>query len=288
MFCCLAMDHLSSPFCYKNGEYLFLDRIAINPYDLGFLRGYAVFDVMPIENGKPFLWERHFARLCKSAEALHLRVPVDEVEYKHILDTLLKKNIERNQLLFRTVLSGGPSENGFLPKEGVETFLVLTEVAHACPATTYASGVKTVTLSYERPIPQVKLANHVLAIRDVPRRQAAGAFETLYINGDTVSEASQSNLFIVKNKTLITTWDNVLWGITQGLVIELAEKNGLSILKQPISRQELFSADEVFLTGSSKHIVPVIQIDDAMIGAGTPGPITRRLMALFDEYVQRY
>ncbi len=282
------MNELFSPVCYKNGEYLPLGRVSIDPYDLGFLRGYAVFDVMPVENGKAFLWERHFARLCRSAEALHLRVPATEAEYGGILTTLIERNVGLPKFSFRTVLSGGPSGNGFTPEEGRETFLVIAEASHPYPASIYTDGVKVITLEYERPIPQVKLANHVLAIRDLPRRREMSAFETIYINGDKVSEASQSNLFIVKDGTLATTWGNVLWGITQGCIIELAEQEGITVQKRPISREELFSADEVFLTGSSKCVVPVVQIDETAIGSKTPGPITRRLMTALENFIRTY
>lgn len=274
-------------FCYSNGVFLPLDEITLSPYDLGFLRGYAVFDVMPTENGKPFLWERHYERLVRSAAALNLRVPVGAEAYKNILDELIARHAPA-KLSFRTVLSGGPSGNGFAPEEGKETFLILSEEAHACPIDIYEQGVKTITLEYERPIPQVKLANHVLAIRDLPRRREAGAFEAIYVNGGQVSEASQSNLFIVKDGRLVTTWDNVLWGITQGLTLELAEGLGISTEKRKITLEEILTSDEVFITGSSKRIVPVVQADETKIGAGAPGPVTRRLMAAFDDFAKRY
>lgn len=276
-----------SPLCYANGSYLSRDEIRLDPYDLGFLRGYVIFDVMPVENGKPFLWERHFRRLEDSARALHMELPVSAEEYQEILTKLVGENpFEETSL--RTVFSGGPSENGFTPTPGNETFLVLVEALHRPKAETYMNGVKTITLHYERPIPQVKLGNHALAIRDLPRRQAEGAFETIYVNGGTVSEASQSNLFIVKDDTLITTWDNVLWGITQGLVLELAEGLGVRTEKRAMTTEELFSADEVFITGSSKRIVPVVQIDETIIGDGHPGETTKHLIQAFDEYVKEY
>ncbi len=281
------MSAASQMVCYFNGSFLPLADIAIRPNDLGFLRGYVVFDVMPVENGKPFLWERHYERLCRSAEALNLRVPASKAEFGDILRRLVSDNAPL-PLSLRTVLSGGPSGNGFAPEAGKETLLVLAEVVHPYLADIYEKGVKVITLEYERPIPQVKLANHAIAIRDLPRRNEAGAFEAVYMNNGQVSEAAQSNLFIVKHDRLITTWDNVLWGVTQALVLELADKLGIIAEKRGISLQELLSADEVFVTGSSKRIVPVVRIDDAVIGTGTPGQMTRRLMAAFDDFVKEY
>lgn len=273
--------------CYFNGSFLPLEDIAIDPRDLGFLRGYVVFDVMPVEHGKPFLWERHYERLCRSATTLNLRVPANREEFKGILDQLIGRNAPL-ALSLRTVLSGGPSASGFVPEAGKETFLVLTEVAHPYPAGIYERGVTAMTLEYERPMPQVKLANHAIAISDLPRRKEAGAFEAIYVSDGQVSEATQSNLFIVRDGRLITTWDNVLWGVTQVLVLELAQELGITTEKRSFSISELFSADEVFITGSSKRIVPVVRIDETVIGAGVPGEMTRRLMAAFDDFVKEY
>lgn len=273
--------------CYFDGAFLPLGEIVLSPYDLGFLRGYAVFDVMPMENGKPFLWERHFDRLVRSAVPLGLSVPVTKEAYGSILDELIARN-PGERLSFRTVLSGGPSFDSFVPQPGQETFLVLSEPAHTYPEETFKNGVKAITLEYERPLPQVKLANHAIAISDLPRRREAGAFEAIYVNGGEISEASQSNVFIVKDGTLATTWENVLHGITQGLVLELAETAGIVAEKRRISLAELLAADEVFVTGSSKRIVPVVRIDEMVVGAGTPGPVTRQLSQAFDDFAKAH
>ena len=169
------MSAASETICYFNDAFVPLNEAAISPYDLGFLRGYAVFDMMPVVNGRPFFWERHYERLKRSASALGLAVPVSAPGYKKIIDELIARNTFREMSL-RTVLSGGPSRDGFAPEAHQETFLVLAEEAHQYPQAIYTEGVKMITLAYERPLPQVKLANHAIAIQDLPRRQAAGAF----------------------------------------------------------------------------------------------------------------
>ncbi len=281
------MSESKNLICYFDGRFLPLSEIVLSPYDLGFLRGYAVFDVMPMENGKPFLWERHFDRLVRSAAPLGLSVPVDKEVYRNILDELVARN-PGERLSFRTVLSGGKSMDSFVPQSGAETFLVLAEPAHTYPKEMFEDGVKAITLEYERPLPQVKLANHAIAISDLPRRREAGAFEAIYVNSGEISEASQSNVFIVKDGKLSTTWENVLHGITQGLVLELAEAAGIVAEKRRVMLVELLSADEVFMTGSSKRIVPVVRIDETVIGAGTPGPVTRQLLQAFDDFAKAY
>lgn len=289
MISCLRMSDIFQTVGYFNDRFLPLSEIVISPYDLGFLRGYAVFDVMPVENGKPFLWERHYDRLCRSAKPLGLYIPVDKDEYKKILDELITRNGQgMKKMSLRTVLSGGPSMDSFVPESNSETFIVLSEEAHGYPSDIYEKGVKTITLDYERVLPQVKLANHAIAISDLPRRRAAGAFETIYVNDGYISEATQSNIFIVKDGKLITTWENVLWGITQGLVLELAEGLGIAIEKRNVSLEECLAADEVFVTASSKRIVPVVMVDEAIIADGKPGKITEQLMAAIESFVEKY
>lgn len=261
--------------------------LSLHPYDIGLLRGYTVFDVMPTEHGRPFLWERHYERLVRSAESLGLSLPVDAEAYHHILAELIARNHPK-KISLRTVLSGGLSFDTFTPVSGEESFFVFAEPAHVYADEVYTHGVKVITLEYERPLPQVKLANHVMAIQDLPRRREAKAFEVVYVNKGEVSEASQSNIFVMRNGTLVTTWDNVLWGITQGLVLELAEALGVITEKRAITIEELLSADEIFITGSSKRIIPVVQVDETIIGEGTPGPVTRRLMNVFDEFVKKH
>src|SRR3989338_10124384 len=114
--------------CFFNGIYSTTKEIRLSPFDLGFLRGYVVFDVMPAVNGKPFLWERHFERLEKSAQALNLFLPVSKEEFSSILAKLLSLS-GKESISFRTLLSGGPSADGFVPEPNQETFLVFAEGA---------------------------------------------------------------------------------------------------------------------------------------------------------------
>ncbi len=272
---------------YYNGKFVAESDICISPRDLGILRGYVVFDVMPVYRGRPFHADRHFARLARSAEMLRLELPVDDTQFVSIVSELVQQ-AGLTEATIRTVLSGGPSENGFRPVSGRENFFILIDPVHVPDVSIYRDGVRLITLSYERSLPQVKFANHAVAIQDLTRRDRAGAYETLYVNGGVVSECSQSNLFFVRDGQISTTWDDVLWGITQGLVMELAAARGNTVKKTSITLEELFQADEIFITGSSKALVPVVEIDGQMIGSGTVGPITRELMAAYRQYCEMY
>ena len=271
-------------YAYWNNTVVRSSDIRIEPSDLGMLRGFTIFDVMVAERGRAFLWERHYDRLAASARSIGLAVPLDKAAYGKALAQLIEAS-PTPELVLRTVLSGGPSENGFAPEPGRETFYILTEERHRLPESVYQEGVKLITLSYERYLPQVKFANHAVSIWDLERRKREGAFDTLYISGGVISEASQGNIFLVKDGTLITPRKEVLWGIVQGLVMELAEAASIPAEWRSISFEELLEADEILLTGSSKGIVPVVDIDGQIIGTGRPGTVGSRLSEAYAEYI---
>lgn len=271
-------------FCYQNNRFLPASELRVSPWDLGFLRGYGVFDVMPVINGAPFLWEWHFERLERSAAELLLQLPVTKAEYGKILQELIAKNAGE-RILLRTVLSGGISQDAFTREVGKENFLVLAESFVPLPESIYQEGASVVTLDHVRSLPKVKMTQYVMAIRSLEKRQAAGALETLYVQGGKISECAQSNFFIISDGKIVTTTDNSLLGITQKLICEvLAEELGLSVEIRTILETDLSTAEEAFLTGSNKGIVPIVKIDDHIIGNGRPGPLTARLMESYAAY----
>jgi len=271
---------------YWNGRFVPMQDIALAPTDLGVLRGYGVFDVMRTENGKPFLLERHFARLQRSAETLHLHLPVDEREFRGIIERLLKENALK-QATIRTVLTGGVSESCFLP-EGRETFFITIIPFLALDEKYISDGAKIITLDHARHFPHAKITNYITAIEHAPQRLAKEALEVLFVNNGQALEASTSNVMIVKAGVLITPKDHILKGITRGWVLELAESLHIPVEERAITLEETLAADEVFLTATNKYIVPVIQIDKHRIATGHPGPITKKLQAAVREFIAKY
>ena len=205
---------LKDMYAYWNNTLVQASDIRLSPSDLGMLRGFTIFDVMVVEHGQAFLWERHYDRLAASAQSIGLTVPLDKAAYEKALIELIEAS-STPELVLRTVLSGGPSENGFSPEPGRETFYILTEERHRLPESVYREGVKLITLPYERYLPQVKFANHAISIWDLERRKCKGAFDTLYITDGNISEASQGNVSHVKDGVLVTPREEVLWGIVQ-------------------------------------------------------------------------
>jgi branched-chain amino acid aminotransferase len=271
---------------YWNGKFVPMSEIRIDPTDLGVLRGYGVFDVMRTENGKPFLLERHFARLKRSADTLHLHLPVDEAAFRNIIEQLLQEN-HVSRATIRTVLTGGVSESCFLP-EGRETFFITTIPFLALDEKYITEGAKVITLEHARHFPHAKITNYITAIEHAPHRLAQEALEVVFVNDSQVLEASTSNIMIVRDGVVITPKDHILKGITRGWVLELAAELGLPVEERAITLTETLSADEVFLTATNKYIVPVVQIDDHRIADGHPGTITKKLQQSVRESIKRY
>lgn len=272
--------------CYFNGKITDLDKIKINPYDIGFLRGYGVFDVMCTQNGKPFLLNAHWKRLCNSAKELGLKIPVNKGEYERILQELLKSNGFKKSTI-RTILTGGISTNGFTYCNN-ETFVILIEKFQDLPGEVFAKGARVITHNYERHIPTAKICNYVEAIRQQDKKIKSKALEIIYIKNGKALEAATSNFFIVKNNKLITPKDNILIGTTRDLVIQLAKKAGYKIEERDIRIKELYAADEVFLTATNKDVVPIIKMDGKKVGAGMIGKNTKVIMDEFKKFVEKY
>ena len=274
--------------CYQNGALVHASEVWISPWDLGYLRGYGVFDVLPVINGKAFLWQWHYERLLRSAEQLGLELTITKETYGEILAKLITANTGKD-IIFRTILSGGESEDAFAPMSKKETFLVLTEEAHALPSEVFSLGAKVITHDYVRFFPQVKMTHYVSAIKTLGKRQEEEALETLYVQDGLVSECAQSNFFIVKDGVVVTTNENALLGITQKLILEkLAPENNLKTEVRKITFAEVQEADEAFLTGSNKGIVPVVMVDAYQVADGHPGAITKRLMDAYKSFALNY
>lgn len=273
---------------YVNGEYFSLDEAQISVRDLGFLRGYGVFDVMPIVNGKAFLHKKHWERLEKSAWDLRLHIPIAREDHRIIIEKLTTDCGKESGLVVRTILTGGFSANGFLP-ENKETFCVLVEDAHPLPVQVYEKGVHVETVEYRRAFPSIKTTDYITPIRYRKKHpEKKEILEIIYVWAGRVLEASTSNVVIVKGKNLYAPYDDVLEGITRLFVLRLAHQMGMEVIMQDMATAELMEADEVFLTASNKGVVPVVVVDGSPIGNGEPGNITKQLMEAYNDALRKY
>lgn len=256
--------------------------------DIGLLRGYAVFEVIRTFGKRPFRLEDHLARLEASAEFMGLAVPEPRERIREAIDELIERNGIDREAQVRIVLTGGRSPDGLLFDPARPTFYVLVGEFVGFPAEDYERGVRLVTTEHRRTFPRVKSIDYAKAIRLLPEVRARGALEVLYVWGGKVLEGASSNLFLVKDGTVITPREDVLPGVTRAHVLELLEADGVPVEERAVAVEELAGADEAFLTSTTKDVMPVVRIDETTIGGGTPGTSTRRLMELFAESVTRW
>jgi len=274
---------------YLNGTFVDDGKAKVSVRDLGILRGYGVFDVLPISLGKPFLHGKHWNRLEKSAWELGLHLPVSCEDHRQIICELLEKNDTKNDsVAVRTVLTGGASEGGSLP-ENQESFFVVLEPGLRIPLSVHEDGASVETIEFRRELPSVKSTGYMFPVRLRVRKQLRNpeAFEIVYMWKGNVLEASTSNIGMVKDGAVFSPHDGVLGGVTMMAAMQLAREAGIPVHGQDISTEEFLGADEVFLTASNKGIVPVTEIDGKPVGSGKPGEITKHLREGYEQLVAK-
>jgi len=271
-------------YCYLNGKILPLYKAGISLRDIGILRGYGVFDFIRTYNGKLFAFKEHYMRLKNSAKILNLKIPISEKELKEVIKKLISKN-KMKESNIRMVLTGGESSDAITYHSS--SFYILIENPKIFYESIYKKGIKLITYEYLRSIPSAKTLDYIMAVKLQPLKKRQKAFEILYTYKGNILEATTSNFFLFIKDTLITPKENVLFGITRQCVITLA-KNIFKIEERQISLKELESATEAFITSSNKEIVPVIKIDNKIIGNGKVGNNTKKLMQLFRTFTENY
>ena len=252
--------------------------------DLGLFRGYGLFDYFRTHGGKPFLMQDYFRRFRFSAAQLGLVLQLSDQELESIIAELISLN-GRPESGVRLLLSGGYSENIFTP--GKPNLIIRIEKSVLPEEKLYSEGIKLLSTEYLRDFPSVKTTNYLQVIKMWPQVEAAGATELLYTWGGNILECSRSNFFLLENGKLITApRGQVLAGVTRNKIIEVARELGIPVEEASVPVEKLKTCQEAFITGTTKRIMPVVQVDDQKIGNGKPGPVSRQLMDLWEKLEQ--
>lgn len=273
--------------CYLNGKMIPLKEARVSVLDLGMLRSFGIYEGITAINSEPFHFDDHFERFAASAEKLSLTLSIDKETALEATRELIRKNIpvgERASI--RMLLTGGEAEGGLAHVPGRETFYIIVERAEPLPSQWYDQGASLILEEHQRFMPEAKTINYVTAVINQPRRKEAGAAEILYHAGGQMLECATSNAFTVKDGAVITPSENILPGITRKVALALAREAGYPVEERAITLDELYGADETFITSSFKDIVPITSVGGKHIGAGTPGPVTKGLMARFSKILK--
>lgn len=270
--------------CYFNGTITPVHETTMQINDLGFLRGYGMFDYFRTYNGRPFQWDLYWKRYERSAKLLNIPNPVAKDEaYKVVMDLLHRTGMP--DCAIRFVLTGGYAEDSISVTK--PNLLIISEDPHPLDDGEYETGISVMSYEFVRDIPEVKSTDykHLIILRN--EIKAAGAVDILFHKDGEVSELSRSNLFAFKGSTLITPDRNVLNGITRQTLIELAKPH-FTVEERLVSLEEILNADEVFTSSTTKRVLPITKIDDHIIGNGKMGKNSRFLLDLIDDMIAKW
>ena len=279
---------------YIDGKLVDKEDAKVSVFDHGVLYGDGIFEGIRAYNGRIFRLEDHLQRLDESARAILLKLPqsIDEIK-KAIVETVRANNLK--DAYIRLVVTRGIGDLGLdmrKCKAGATLFIIADKI-ELYPEEFYEKGLTLVTSTIrqkglDQVTPGVKSLNYLANILARAEATAAGAQEAILLNATGhVSECSGDNIFYIKDGRIFTppTSAGILVGVTRNVVMELAhEKLGIKVLERNFPRYDLYSADEVFLTGTGAEVIAGVKIDGRVIGKGSCGPITKQLIKHFREY----
>jgi len=276
---------------YINGTLYDKQQAAVSVYDHGLLYGDGVFEGIRSYAGKVFRLDEHLDRLWNSAKAIWLTIPISEAEMaKAIVDTLAVNRIADGYI--RVVVTRGVGTLGLDPNRcSSPQVIIITDLISLYPDELYRKGLEIITVSTMRNhpaalSPRIKSLNYLNNILAKIEGLQAGSIEALMLNHKgEVAECTGDNLFLVRGGELLTPPIDagILEGITRSAVIELARQSGVTVKEIPLTKHDVYIADECFLTGTAAEVIPVVNVDSRTIGSGQPGPITRDLMERFHK-----
>lgn len=278
---------------YINGEYFSKDDAKISVYDHGLLYGDGVFEGMRIYSGKVFRLQQHLMRLWESAISIGLVIPITpEQMTKDVNQTVSNNRLDDGYI--RLVVTRGSGSLGLDPNRCADPqVIIIADKITLYPDELYQNGLELVTAATIRNHPaalssRIKSLNYLNNIMAKMEGMNAGCVEALMLNHKgEVAECTGDNIFIVKGGQLITPPIDagILEGITRNAVLELAAEAEIDACEVPLSRHDIYTADECFLTGSAAEVIAAVKLDGRTIGNGKPGPVTKRLTQAFRELV---
>jgi branched-chain amino acid aminotransferase len=279
---------------YIDGAFLPESEAKISVFDHGLLYGDGVFEGIRFYNGRIFRLEGHLDRLWDSARAIYLTIPLSREEMTAALLATVRENELRDGYI-RLIITRGIGNLGLNPENCRRSSVIIIAATIALyPEEQYRRGLDVITCGTRRMSPaalspQVKSLNYLNNILAKIEAMQAGAGEGLMLNEQGfVAECTGDNIFVLKRGILSTPPISAggLRGITRDVVIEIAREFGMPCQEPELTRYDIYTAEECFLTGTAAEIIPVISLDKRQIGSGAPGPVTARFIARFRELTQ--
>jgi len=272
---------------YLNGRFMPLEEATIPVLDRGFIFGDGIYEVIPVYSRRPFRLAEHLRRLQNSLDGIQLKNPHSDAEWGQLLQQLIDRNEGEDQYLYLHITRGVAKRDHAFPKNVVPTVFMMSSPLTPPAAELKASGVTAITAQDNRwlrcDIKAISLLPNVLL-----RQQAvaAGTMEAVLVRDGFMTEGSASNIFVVQKGVLLAPPKNnlMLPGITYDLILELAAAEHIPYQVGPVPEAALRSADEIWLTSSTREVLPITVLDGQPVGNGQPGSLFKRMDALYQNY----
>jgi len=275
---------------FLNGKFMPLEEARVPVLDRGFIFGDGVYELVPVYSRVPFRMDEHLARLERSLASVRIRNPYSRAEWRDIILQLVARQSFEDQGVYFQVTRGVAKRDHAFPKDAAPTVFVMSNPLVNPPQELVERGAAAVTAVDDRwlhcDIKSISLIGNCLL------RQASadvGAAETILFRDRRLTEASASNVFVVRDGVILSPPKSglILPGITYDVISEIARSAGLPIEFRDVSEPEVRSADEVWVTSSSKEVLAIVALDGKPVGGGKPGPVFRRVYVLYQEFKQK-
>jgi branched-chain amino acid aminotransferase len=280
---------------YINGKLYDKADAKISVYDHGLLYGDGIFEGIRVYEGKVFRLRQHVDRLYDSARGIKLEIPMSREQMAEAITSTVRANDKRNGYI-RAVVTRGAGTLGLDPRKTTDPqVIIIVDDISMYPPELYENGMEIVTVSTIRNhpnalSPRIKSLNYLNNIMAKMEAIQAGCLEALMLNHEgQVAECTGDNIFIAKHGVLKTPPIDagILEGVTRNTVIELARAADISVQETALTRLDVHTSDECFLTGTAAEVIPVVKCDGRPIGSGKPGPITKQLREKFHQITRQ-
>jgi branched-chain amino acid aminotransferase len=271
------------------------DDACISVFDHGFLFGDSVYEVVLTQNNKPLFLTEHLDRLNNSANEIYLKIPQSDAWFEEQINRTLSA-VDNNESYIRVVVTRGVGEIDIDPTTCTQANIVIyVTTIKEYPIENYQNGIQVAVVSIKRNSrdaldPGIKTGNYLNNILAKLEANKLGAKDALMLSAQGyITECTTSNVFFVQEGRIYTPSleCGILPGITRIMILKIARENGLLVEEGKWPLEALDKAEEIFLTGTLKKVMPVTQLDNRMVGGGKPGPVTQQIMRLYQEYLDR-
>ena len=275
---------------FLNGKFLPIEEAKVPVLDRGFIFGDGVYELVPVYSRVPFRLDEHLARLERSLAETRIRNPYTRAQWRELIYRLVDAQSFDDQGLYFQVTRGVAKRDHAFPKDVEPTVFMMSNPLVTPPRELVQKGAAAVTAQDNRwlrcDIKSISLIGNCL-LRQLSAE--AGAVETILFRDGKLTEASASNVFVVKRGVILSPPKSslILPGITYDVVVELAGANGLPLELRDVTEPEVRGADEIWVSSSSKEVLPVVALDAVPVGDGRPGPLFGRMYQLYQEFKQK-